>query len=162
MPYADLDRRREFKRQWMVAHRVANPESSRAPLRRWQAKNPEYRRIRYQTNQQARLTDLLRAAVRGVMVHRRSKRDWDRDAKLRDIIGCSKGELRTHIEAQFLPGMSWSNYGRDGWEIDHIKPCASFDLTSHDHVRECFHYTNLRPLWRIDNMRRPRKEVVPS
>jgi hypothetical protein len=162
MPYADPERRREFNRQWMTAYRAAKPEDSRALLRRWQSKNPDYRRVRYQTNEQARLTDLLRAAVRCVMIHRRSNRDWDKDAQLRDIIGCGKLELRAHIEAQFLPGMVWENYGRDGWEIDHIKPCASFDLTDPDRMRECFHYTNLRPLWRIDNMRRPRKEGVAS
>jgi hypothetical protein len=160
MPYADPERRREFNRQWMIEYRIANPENSRESLRRWQAKNPKYRRVRYQTNEQARLTDLLRAAVRTVMVYRRSNRDWDQDAKLRDVIGCSKRDLRAHIEAQFLPGMSWENYGRKGWEIDHVKPCALFDLTDPAQQAICFHYTNLRPLWRIDNMRRPRKEVV--
>jgi hypothetical protein len=162
VPYADPEKRRELNRRWMATYRAANPEASRAPLYRWKTKNREYRRVRYQTNEQARLTDLLRAAVRSVMIHRRSKRDWDKDARLRDIIGCSKSELRAHIESQFLLGMSWSNYGREGWEIDHIKPCVSFDLTDPDRVRECFHYTNLRPFWRIDNMRRPRKEGVAS
>jgi len=160
VPYADPEKRRELNRQWMAAYRAANPEASRAPLRRWKDKNPEYRRVRYQTNEQARAADLLRAAVRGAMVHRRSNRDWDRDAKLRAIIGCTKQELRGHIEAQFQAGMSWENYGRGGWEIDHREPCASFDLTDPEQVRACFHFTNLRPLWRIDNMRRSRKEIT--
>jgi hypothetical protein len=43
--------------------------------------------------------------------------------------------------------MNWGNHGKYGWHIDHIKPCASFDLTKPEHQRECFHYTNLQPLW---------------
>jgi hypothetical protein len=53
--------------------------------------------------------------------------------------------------------MSWENYGRKGWEIDHVRPCASFDLTRHEEVLACFHYTNLRPLWSVDNKRKGRR-----
>jgi len=50
--------------------------------------------------------------------------------------------------------MSWDNYGYRGWHIDHIRPCASFDLTDPEQQRECFHYTNLQPLWWQDNLRK--------
>jgi hypothetical protein len=63
-------------------------------------------------------------------------------------------QLRQHLEAQFTDGMSWDNYGRDGWHIDHIRPCASFDLTDPEQQRQCFHYTNLQPLWAADNIRK--------
>jgi hypothetical protein len=162
VPYADPEKRREFKRRWMVAWRTAKPESARASLKKWRAKNPNYRRNRYQTDENTRIADNLRATLYQVLRHQRSGRDWDADAKLRGIIGCSRPALIAHIEAQFLPGMSWANYGRKGWELDHIKPCASFDLTRHDQVLLCFHHTNLRPLWRVDNQRRPRKEVAAS
>ena len=46
--------------------------------------------------------------------------------------------------------MTWDNHGE--WHIDHIKPCASFDLTDADQQRECFNYTNLQPLWAKDNL----------
>ena len=29
---------------------------------------------------------------------------------------------------------------------------ASFDLTDAEQQRECFHYTNLQPLWAFDNI----------
>lgn len=50
--------------------------------------------------------------------------------------------------------MSWDNYGRGGrkWQIDHIKPCAYFDLTKPEDQRKCFHYSNLQPLWQKDNL----------
>jgi hypothetical protein len=46
--------------------------------------------------------------------------------------------------------MNWENQGE--WHIDHILPCASFDLTKEEEQRKCFHYTNLQPLWAKDNM----------
>jgi hypothetical protein len=71
-----------------------------------------------------------------------------------DLIGCSVEELRGHLERQFLPGMTWDNYGKTGWEVDHIRPCASFDLTDPEQQRQCFHCTNLQPLWVTDNIRK--------
>ena len=50
--------------------------------------------------------------------------------------------------------MNWSNYGKNGWVIDHIRPCASFDLGKETQQYECFHYTNLQPLWYIDNIKK--------
>lgn len=61
-----------------------------------------------------------------------------------DLIGCTPEHLMKHLEAQFSPGMNWNN--RADWHIDHIRPCASFDLTDPDQQKACFHFTNLRPL----------------
>jgi len=68
---------------------------------------------------------------------------------IKKILGCSVLELKQHLENQFKTGMSWSNYGE--WEIDHIQPCSSFDLTNEQQQKECFHYTNLQPLWKTEN-----------
>jgi len=70
--------------------------------------------------------------------------------KTLEFLGCSAATAMNHLEAQFLPGMTWDNYGE--WHIDHIRPCASFDLTDPAQQRECFHYTNLQPLWAKDNL----------
>lgn len=69
-----------------------------------------------------------------------------------ELLGCTTEELRLHLEAQWAEGMSWDNYGTHGWHIDHIKPCASFDLSDPAQQRTCFHYTNLQPLWARDNL----------
>ena len=68
------------------------------------------------------------------------------------LIGCSKEELCSFLEAEFLPGMTWENYGE--WHIDHIRPCASFNLEDPDEQKKCFHWTNLQPLWATDNIRK--------
>lgn len=72
-----------------------------------------------------------------------------------DYLGCSIEKLKEHLEKQFTKGMSWDNYGE--WHIDHIKPCASFDLSIKKEQKICFHFTNLQPLWAIDNLRKSDK-----
>lgn len=66
------------------------------------------------------------------------------------LTGCTFLQLKNYIESKFLPNMTWDNYGQ--WHIDHIKPCASFDLTQESQQKECFHYSNLQPLWAEDNI----------
>lgn len=65
-------------------------------------------------------------------------------------LGCSIPELKVHLEDQFANGMSWDNYGE--WHIDHIRPLASFDLTSEEELHKACHHSNLQPLWAIDNI----------
>jgi hypothetical protein len=72
--------------------------------------------------------------------------------KTEQLTGCSFAQLKSHLESQFQIGMSWDNYGLKGWHIDHIRPCASFDLSRPDEQKICFHYTNLQPLWAKDNL----------
>lgn len=76
-----------------------------------------------------------------------------------NLIGCSPNEFKRHLESLFLPGMSWENYGTHGWHIDHIIPCYEFDLSKESEQRECFHYTNQRPLWAKDNLTRSRRRT---
>jgi hypothetical protein len=70
-----------------------------------------------------------------------------------ELIGCTWEHLQQHLEKQFVEGMNWSNYGQ-GWVIDHKRPCAEFDLTIDRQQKECFHFSNLQPLWALDNMRK--------
>ena len=71
------------------------------------------------------------------------------------LIGCSLKKLKQHLKSQFLEGMSWNNYGK--WHVDHIRPCASFDLSKPKEQKKCFNYTNLQPLWAKDNLRKKDK-----
>ena len=69
-----------------------------------------------------------------------------------EYLGCSIKQAREYLEKKFVDDMSWDNYGK--WHIDHKRPCASFDLTDPAQQKECFHYTNLQPLWAGDNIRK--------
>ena len=106
-----------------------------------------YQNKRRATDPQFRIRTILsgqiNAAIRG---HAKASRS-------EILLGCSWSEFITRIERQWLPGMSWSNYGRGvgRWSLDHRKPCAVFDLRNPTEQRICFHFSNLRPLWHYDN-----------
>ena len=80
----------------------------------------------------------------------RIKRSVTRPYKSSELLGVTVVEARRHIEAQFAPGMTWTNHGK-AWEIDHIIPLSSFDLSDEWQVIHASHYTNLRPLWKAEN-----------
>lgn len=116
-----------------------------APLRRKWVN--EYNRRRYKESVNRRLIHNVRVRIRQVL------RAGSKAARTIEILGCSTEALKHHLESQFLDGMSWDNHG-SVWEVDHILPCASFDLTDPEQQRKCFHYTNLRPLSCSDNRSR--------
>lgn len=73
------------------------------------------------------------------------------------LLGYRSDDLCLHLEKQFLPGMSWENYG--DWHIDHIVPVSSFDFSAapEDSLRACWALTNLRPLWGDENVKKSNK-----
>ena len=68
------------------------------------------------------------------------------------LTGCTLKELKKHLENKFEDGMDWNNYGV--WHVDHIIPCANFDLSNPEQQQICFHYTNLQPMWGEKNMQK--------
>ena len=72
-----------------------------------------------------------------------------------EIVGIDFKDLVGYLEKKFKPGMTLSNYGK--WHIDHIKPVTKFDLTISGELEKCFHYTNLQPLWAVDNLKKGKK-----
>lgn len=71
------------------------------------------------------------------------------------LIGCDAETLIKHIFSHFEPGMSISNYGKNGWAIDHLIP-LSWARTREEMFKLC-HYTNLAPKWSADNIRKGNK-----
>jgi len=73
------------------------------------------------------------------------------------ILGCTINHFWDHLQSKFKPGMTKHNHG--AWHIDHIIPCASFDLSDPEQQKICFHYTNLQPLWALDNLKKGKKLI---
>lgn len=86
------------------------------------------------------LRSRLRSALLGNSKHGSAVRD----------LGCSIEEFRKYIEAKFLGGMSWENYGK--WELDHIFPLSKVNLANREELLKVCHYTNYQPLWKRDNI----------
>ena len=78
-------------------------------------------------------------------------------AKWEEVVGYSLDELKSHLEKQFQPGMTWDNYGK--WHIDHIKPISSFNINgiNSDDFKKCWSLNNLQPLWAKDNLQKGNK-----
>lgn len=79
-----------------------------------------------------------------------------------NLLGCTIDFFKQYFESLFTEGMSWDKFMSADIEIDHIKPCAKFDLTKEDEQRKCFHYTNCQPMWWYDNNQKGAKYQEPN
>jgi hypothetical protein len=139
--------RRNPKRVLTQSQKVAAREKTKRYRARHKEKLQARERERLVTDPAYAFARLLRSRVGKAVKEQYAKKAF----KTMDLIGCTVSRLLAHLEAQFLPGMKWENYGRRGWHIDHILPCAAFDLSRPDHQKKCFHYSNLRPAWSHHN-----------
>jgi len=108
----------------------------------------QYRRIRRNKDVNYRILCNLRKRLWKVLNQNKKFQ------RIINLLGCSIKQLKEHLEKQFKMGMSWDNYGKKGWVIDHIIPCASFDLSKESEQKKCFNWKNLQPLWAEDNLRK--------
>lgn len=60
------------------------------------------------------------------------------------LLGCSLDFFKEWISYQFEDWMLWDNHGL--WELDHVKPCSSYNLLSIEEQKECFNWKNYQPL----------------
>ena len=79
-------------------------------------------------------------------------KSFNKCSKFKEYIGCELETLKSHLESLFTDDMTWDNYGLKGWHIDHIKPLDSAKTESE--LVPLLHYTNLQPLWAIDNYKK--------
>lgn len=154
-------------------YREENPEKVAANKGKWQRDNPEKSRAlkrKYEKGNRAkinarrserlrndpayRIRRALKERIR-VVLARKGARKCDRTLSL---TGCTVEFLRGYLAARFKPGMSWENYG--AWHIDHRIPCTKFNLLDPDQQRQCFHFSNLQPLWALENSRK--RDTMPE
>jgi hypothetical protein len=117
----------------------------------------EYRRKRRQ-QAQVKLADNIRRRINWFLQHRGSAKS----ASTEQLLGCSFETLRLHLEVQFKEGMTWDNFGVNGWHVDHKLPISMFDLRSEKMQKIAFNFQNLQPLWRQDNLAKSDKITLPN
>lgn len=149
------------------AHREATSEEQKARNKAWYERNADYAKAKSKEYREVNKATLLEQSkryrkiretndpvfklarrVRTLIYIKIRSGGYTKRSKTHAILGCSFSELMTHISQQFTNGMSWENYG--DWHIDHITPIASAK-TEEDVIR-LNHYTNLQPLWALDNL----------
>lgn len=137
-----------------------NKEKKAEINKRWKSANADYVRSyeatrskeKYDQNGIFKLKKLLRARLK------RAINSNYKSGSAVDDLGCSIEEFKIHLEKHFQPGMCWSNHG--DWEIDHIKPLKSFDLTNLEELRKACNYMNLQPIWKQDHLEKTTREAV--
>ena len=154
------EKRKEYMKQYWLnnkekykQYRLNNKEKNKEQMKQWRLNNrekinyyyrnktktdPIYKFVRYQRRR-------MWAALKGI----------GKCKSTIELLGCSIEECWNHLEQQFKPGMTRDNYGL--WHVDHIIPCASFDLNDPEQQKFCFHHTNLQPLWAEDNLKKGAK-----
>lgn len=146
-------------REYNASYRERNAELIREKSREYREKNRARIKMWHEANSlkkshkasQRKITDPLfklscNLRSRLYTVFRRMR--CDKNSTTRKILGADFEKIKSHIELQFKPGMSWENYGE--WHIDHVIPLAS-GKTQEDLIR-LSHYSNLQPLWAIENL----------
>lgn len=138
-----------------LKYRKENPEKAKQAIARWKAKNIDRVNRLRRCWKAGKLASDLNWKLRYYLsnrIRKAVKAKKSRSAGVLGLLGCSVDQLRDHLQKQFVPGMSWDNYGT--WHIDHIRPCASFDLTDVGQQQICFNYRNLQPLWGSENIKK--------
>lgn len=113
-------------------------------------------KLEYQTTLKLREKNPLRKlanAVRNRLLSGLKYRNFKKSSPSIKILGADWVTIEAHISKQFLKNMSWSNHGE--WHIDHVIPLAS--ATTEDEFFKLCHYSNLQPLWKLDNLKKGTK-----
>lgn len=166
------EKNREVVSAQRKSYREKNSEVRKEKLREWYLKNTEYAKLKAKMYRQENREALakkaaeyrrekmkndplyaLKVRIRGLIGVKLWSNGYTKRSRTHTILGCSFEDFRSHIEEQFTEGMSWNNHGE--WHLDHITPIAS--AKSEEDVIRLNHYTNFRPLWAIDNLRKGAK-----
>jgi hypothetical protein len=144
-------------------YRATHKQERNAYEKAWSVKNPEKKRaitkragdkIRYTLKH--RLSRSVSAGIcQSLLGRAKAGKQWQ------TLVGYDLNHLKKHLERQFLPGMSWENYGKYGWHIDHTISAFNFTLPGDIDFKRCWALKNLRPLWASDNLRKRNKIDKP-
>jgi len=150
---------REHIKAYVARKWKENPEKIKAQSRAFIEKNPHYHRdwknkykqkiaahtkLRRDTEPLFKLRGLLRHRIKESL----KRKNFKKNKRMVEWLGCSVQDVAAHLERQFKPGMTWENHGK--WHIDHIVPLSS--ATTTEEMYQLCHFTNLQPLWAAENL----------
>lgn len=133
---------RDCNKDYAKEYRESHRDEARIYQREWE-------RNKRKTDPSFRLKKVITVSILGALkAYNLKKQD-----RTLNYLGTSISEYCAYLESLFTPEMNWENYA-SYWEIDHIKPIDSFDLTDEKQVYECFNYKNTRPLYWLENVQK--------
>lgn len=143
MALAEKRRSDPKQKEWQAAYYKNYQEENKDKLAKYKRK---WMSEKYETDVEFKIKMQLRHRVKEAIRH------GYKSASTLELLGESVEHAKKHLESLWEEGMSWENWTSDGWHIDHIRPCATFDLTIPDQQQLCFSWRNLQPLWGSENV----------
>jgi len=159
--------------------RMNNKEHHTEKTKKWQKENPGKRKLiakkwrdghiqeqrargrdnaaKYRTLPKGRLNDSMSSRLNASLRGNKAGRHWEK------LVGYTVNDLKRYLEKQFQAGMTWENYGRYGWHIDHIIPISAHNYDSPNDIdfKRCWSLNNLQPLWAKENISKKDKLTKP-
>lgn len=122
--------------EYQVNYRIKNPTYNSDYQKKRRFEDINYRLI---GNLRSRITNIVKDKTKNTI----------------DCLGLSVNEFKMYLETMFVEGMSWDNYGE--WHVDHIRPISIGK--NKKEIEDLNHYTNLKPLWGNENLRKSNKII---
>jgi hypothetical protein len=132
------DKRKDLKAEYDKAYLKNNRPKK-------MARQLERQRERLQSDPGYRLIRNYRRRVHHAL------KGQSKNTSTRKLVGCSLQDWWEWLQQGFSPEMTHDNCGQI-WQVDHIMPLSSFDLSKHSEITASFHYTNTQPLLIPDNL----------
>lgn len=151
------DQRQNYQKQYILNNKEHIAKQTKKYKNEHREEISERRKYRKKTDPNFKITCNLR-----IRLNKAINNNQKSGSAVKDL-GCSIEELRQYLEKQFYPNsetgemMSWENYGKTGWHIDHVIPLSSFNLEDKEQFLKACNYTNLQPLWAKDNLEKTDK-----
>lgn len=153
-----LDQRKKHShriKEWYKGYYAENREKIKQNVALWAKNNPEKRKAQARkvmakklSTINGHLTSTIKGSIYKALKENKKRRRWE------TLVGYTIEQLKQHLEKQFKEGMTWNNYGKYGWHIDHIIPISAFNFEKpeDDDFKRCWALKNLQPLWAKENL----------
>jgi len=126
----------EYKKKNKISISLYNKEYNLTNRDIIQKRHTAYLKNRRITNPNYKMSTVLR---------NRLKKLVKGEKHTMEVLGCDILLFRKWFEFQFSEKMNFDNHGTI-WHVDHVIPCAKFNLLNDVEVNRCFNWTNLQPL----------------
>lgn len=142
--------------EYSKQHYLRNKKRKRKLAKIWQSNNIKELRIKRANYDKKKRCEepsyRLRKNLKQKLSFHLKQCGKEKTISVKELTTLTRLELKAYLESKFTEGMTWNNYGNNGWHLGHIKPCEIFDLRDENEQKLCFHFSNLIPQWEKENL----------